>query len=188
VDTYVDFSGGSYSSFDISVMDVLIVDIVLDTGSALMDEIGIAVGGTVPVGSDPIGAGFLTGCDPLIPPGCAYNVPGGGETPYATTDIYLSPGNQFFPGAALFEYDKNKRKPGNLEGGETTRRLIVAYLDVANDPQAPLSKVGQVALFMFSSGTNSDPIFVDIVPEPATGLLVGLGLTMLTWAGRSRAR
>jgi hypothetical protein len=188
MDTYVDFSGGTYPSVDVTKMDVLIVDITLDVGSALIDEIGFGVGGGASNGINPIGAGYLLGCDPGTPTGCAYNVPGGGETTDGVADIFLTPGNILVPGAVLFEFDKLGLSAGNLESGEITRRLLIAYLDLNNDPQAPLSKVGQVVKFMFSSGLNDDTLYVDIVPEPATGLLVGLGLTMLTWAGRSRAR
>jgi hypothetical protein len=185
VESYIDFVGGMPSPNG-TTMDFLVVDIVLDAGSALIDEIGMGVGGTNPVGTDPIGGGYFVGCDPGLPIGCAYNVLGGGETPYLTTAIILAPGSVFVPGAALFGYDKLNTSSDNLEAGETTRRLIVAYYDTG--PQAPLSKVGQEANFFFSSGVYSDPVFVDIVPEPGTGLLVGLGLTMLTWVGRSRAR
>jgi hypothetical protein len=188
--TYIDFTGGSYPDVDITKMDVLIVDITLDVGSALIDEIGFGVSGGSANGIDPVGAGYLDPCDPLIPVGCAYNVPGGGEITVGLVNdgILLAEGGGIVPGAALFGFDKLGLSDGNLEGGEITRRLLIAYLDLDNDPQAPLSKIGQGAKFMFSSGTNFDPIFVDIVPEPATGLLVGLGLTMLTWVGRSRAR
>jgi hypothetical protein len=189
VATYVDFTGNpDYSTVDVTIMDVLIVDITLDTGSALIDEIRFGVGGTDPLGANPIGAGFLEGCDPFIPVGCAYNVPGGGETPYETDDIFLVAGiPNVFPGAVRFEYDKLVASSENLQADEITRRLFITYLDLDGNPQAPLSKIGQVAKFLFSSGTDSDPIYVDIVPEPGTGFLVGLGLTMLTWVGRSRA-
>jgi hypothetical protein len=163
VDTYVDFTGGT--PLDFFAMDILIVDVVLAVGSAPIDEIGIAVE-TDPLGIDPVGAGFFLDCVTGAEEGCTGLDGGGvafpvnGQTPYLTNDIYLQPGNIFFPGAALFEFDKNGLSTGNLETGEVSRRLFVAWDDLG--PDASLSGTLQVAKFMLSSGTNQD-FFVEIV-------------------------
>jgi hypothetical protein len=171
VDTYVDFAGGT--PLDFFAMDILIVDVVLAVGSAPIDEIGVAVG-TDPLGIDPAGAGFFLDCATDAEEGCTGLDRGGvafpvnGQTPYLTTAIYLQPGNIFFPGAALFEFDKNGLSTDNLEAGEVSRRLLVAWDDLG--PDAPLSGTLQLAEFMVSSGTNQD-FFVEIVEaeylEPA---------------------
>lgn len=182
VDTYVDFSG---FGLDFTDMDVLIFDVVLSASSGWIDEIGVGVG-TDPLLLDPDGAGYFTNCTTGTELGCAHAVPGGGEIPDGPTDIFLSPGtsNIFgaFPGAALFQFDKLGLSSGNLEGGETTVRLFVAWDDTG--AQTPLSKDGQTAAIMISVGTNKT-FFVAIVPEPGTALLLGIGMTMLAWSRRS---
>lgn len=181
VDSYVDLATGQPAvAPDFGTLDIFIFDVVLFAGSALVDEIGVGIT-TNPFGLDPIGAGFLLGCDPGLPDGCAHNVPGGGETP---DDIDLASGLGFFPGATLFEFDELARNDhrrqasdGNLAGGETTRRLFVAWDDTG--PQTPLSKDGQVAFFKIGSGKRNIFLLSAIVPEPGTGLLLGLGLCVL---------
>lgn len=176
VEHYEDFSG---FGLDFTNMDVLIFDIVLDPGSRFVNLIGTGVM-TDPVGLDPDGAGFFLGCDPGMPIGCAHNVPGGGETPDAFDDIFLDPGAPTTPGLALFEYDATPPvSSGNLEGGETTRRLFVAWADPGNGAQTPLSKDGQKARWEFESGQFVGDISAAIVPEPATASLIGLGMTFL---------
>jgi hypothetical protein len=183
VDTYVDFTGST--PLDFFAMDVLIVDVVLDPGSAPIDEIRIAVG-TDPLGINPIGAGFFLdcatdeeeGCTGLDRDGVAFPV--NGQTPYPTRAIYLEPGNVFFPGAALFEFDRNVLSTGNLEAGEVSRRLLVAWDDLG--PDAPLSGTLQVAEFLLSSGINQD-FFVDIVEAEYSDLAASSNASDFSRAG-----
>lgn len=190
ITNYTDFSG-SYPNgvgfgpgqFNFTIMDTLIFDVVLNAGSAPIDEIGVAVTSD-PLFLDPTGAGFLDECDPGIPLGCRSNVPAPAQDPDA---ISLSPAfAPFFPGAALFGYDKGGLSGDNLEAGETSIRMFVSWEDLAGSPGTPLSRVNQTAVFMISSGTNED-FFTDIVPEPTTGTMLGLGLIGLAFGARKRA-
>lgn len=182
VDTYIGFSA---VPLDFSDMDVLIFDVVLDGGSAVVDQLGVAVA-TDPLATNPDGGGWLDNCDLGTEIGCVSavtndSVPNAGA--FASAAVELEPGNLIFgfPGAAIFNFDWLGLSTGNLEAGETTRRLFVAWDDTGS--QSPLSKDGQQAVFMFSGGTNAD-FAVDIVPEPGTGLLVAVGLTALGMARR----
>ena len=158
-------SGGTFAG-----RDVLVFDVVLNTGSAVVDQIGVSVA-TNPIGLDPNGAGYL------IAPG---------ETTSPATgagSITLSPGFGFFPGQYLFNYSLNALDAGNLSAGETTRRLFVTWADTG-DVVKPLA-IGQTATFMMSSGTDAD-FMVMIVPEPGTVSLVGAGLLAFALWRRQR--
>ena len=143
-------------------MDVLVFDVVLNANSAIVDQIGVAVA-TSPVGLDPNGAGYL-------------NAPGETTSPATGAGaITAVSGGGFFPGQRLFNYSLNALNAGNLEAGETTRRLFVTWADTG--PTSPLA-IGQFATFMISSGTDTD-FMVKIVPEPGTLVLLGGGLLVL---------
>ncbi len=190
---YVDFLGNFPGGVDFLNMDVLIVDVVLFAGSAPVDEISIAVGSD-PLGLDPDGGGYFLGCVTGLEIGCRNAVTGGGEIPVAGTqpDIQLEPGippvplfcppSCGFPGAVEFSFFKGAIGAGNLDAGETSVRLFLAYADTG--PQSPLSKAGQTAVFMISSGVNHD-VSSAIIPEPGTVSLLGFGLVVLAL---SRAR
>jgi hypothetical protein len=206
IDTYVDFTGGEFTGGDLTIdfqtVDVLIFDIVLDSDSGYVDLITASVT-TDPLGLDPVGAGFFTGCDPGLPVGCAHNVPGGGEPPFRFDDILLANG-----GFVSWEYMRNlmahpaavdtppqvpdmvggapmHELPGHLGSGEISRRLFIAWEDTG--PQSPLSKDGQLATFTISSGGLSTTLSTPIVPEPGTAALLGMGLAGLAAIGRKRA-
>lgn len=140
-------------------LDVLVFDIVLNAGSAPLDQIGVAVA-TAPTGLDPAGAGYL------VAPG---------ETPFPANAVSISTGFNVWPGQALFDYHLNGLSAGNLQAGEATRRLFVTWNDTG--PNSPLN-IGQTATFMLSSGLDQD-FMVTIVPEPASLALVAGGLVAL---------
>jgi hypothetical protein len=198
IDTYIDFTDGGFA-VDFLKMDVLIFDIVLDSGSGYVDMIAASVT-TEPLGLAPVGAGFFAGCDPGLPVGCAHNVPGGGESPHRLDEIFWN------GGFVAWEYHRNlKPHPapvevppqvpdmvggsprhevrGHLGSGETSRRLFIAWEDTG--PQSPLSKVEQLATFTISSGRRSTTFGTAIVPEPGTGALLGLGFVLLAAIRRS---
>ena len=137
VDDFVDFIGGT--EFDFGTMDVLIFDVMLDVGSAPVDEIGVAVG-VEPI-IDPDAGGYLEG----------------GQSPDA---IALSPGTSFFPGAVFFSFDKNSLSSVNLEAGEMSVRMFVLW-----DGGGP--QTGQTAVFSVSSGTNAD--FQSLLTDTVAG-------------------
>lgn len=170
---YVDFLGNFPGGADLTQMDTLIFDVVLNAGSAPIDELGIAVG-TVPLALDPDGAGYFDPCTPGVPLGCRSNVPVG-QTPDA---ISLTPGGAFFPGGVLFGFGKGTDSAANLEAGETSIRMFVAWEDFGSNG-APLSRIDMAATFMLSSGINGPNLTTDIVPEPGTGILLGVGLVLL---------
>jgi hypothetical protein len=143
-------------------VDVLVFDVVLNANSAIVDQIGVAVG-TSPAGLDPISAGYLVGPGETTSPAS-----GAGATTFVS-------GGGFFPGQYRFNFDLNLLAAGNLQAGETSRRLFVTWTDTG--PNTPLWKL-QTATFMISSGTDTD-FMVTIVPEPGTLMLVGGGLMVL---------
>jgi hypothetical protein len=149
--------------------DVLVFDVVLNAGSAIIDQVGVAVA-TSPTGLDPSGAGYL------VAPG---------ETTSPATgagSIVLSSGFGFFPGQYLFNFLNGGSGPGNLQAGETSRRLFVTWTDTG--AMTPVW-TGQTATFMMSSGTDMD-FMVKIVPEPGTLMLVAGGLIVLSLHRRRR--
>jgi hypothetical protein len=179
VASYVDFLGNFPGGADFTATDTLIFDVVLFAGSALLDEIGVAVG-TDPSFLNPDGAGYLDPCTPGVPLGCSQNVP----TSQLPDNIVLSGAfAPIFPGAALFEFDKLGLSGANLEGGETGIRMFISWAD--NGPGSPLNRIDQTAVFMLSSGLNAQ-FFTDIVPEPSTGLLVMVGLALMTGSRKQR--
>jgi hypothetical protein len=198
IDTYIDFTGGEFT-LDFGNVDVLMFDIVLDSGSGYVDMITASVT-TEPLGVDPVGAGFFAGCDPGLPVGCAYNVLGGGEPPRRPEEILLSDGfvlweyhRKLMPHPAPVEVPSQvpdmvggsprHEVPGHLGSDETSRRLFIAWEDTG--PQSPLSKVDQIATFTISSGRYSTDVSTPIVPEPGTGALLGLGFVLLAAIRRS---
>ena len=167
----------SGSSLDASAFDILIVDVVVTSGS--IDAIGIGAS-TVPGGVDPSIAGWMDSCSGLLSePGNCRDAAAG----QAPTGVSLLPGGGILPGGALFDFGTTARPDANnLNGGETSRRLFVGWLDTGDD--APLA-LGESAVFMISSGINHG-VSTAIVPEPTTGLLLGLALAGLAAAGGRR--
>ena len=144
---YVDFGGNFPGGADFTQMDTLIFDVVVKAGSAPIDEIAVSVA-TVPTGLDPDGAGYLNVCTPAVPLGCRSNVP----VSQLPDSISLSSGGGFHPGASLFGFGKQTLSATNLEAGETSIRLFVAWEDFGGT-DSPLG-TGQAVKFMMSSGIN----------------------------------
>ncbi len=145
--------------------DVLVFDVVLNAGSAIIDQIGVAVA-TNPVGLNPTGAGYLVG-------------PGETTAPTSTLGVGAAFGFNFFsgfgvtPGSFRFNFGLDALNAGNLSAGETTRRLFLTWAD--DGAFKPL-EIGQTATFMMSSGTPDTNFLIKIVPEPDTLTLVAGGL------------
>jgi hypothetical protein len=159
-DLDIDYSVGAGGTF--AGKDVLVVDIILNGGSAVIDQVGIAVASS-PVGLDPTGAGYL-------------DAPGETTSPATGAgSIALNTGFGFVPGQYLFNFLNGGSGAGNLEAGETSRRLFVTWTDTG--PSSPLA-TGQTATFMMSSGLDQD-FMVKIVPEPGTLALVAGGLLLV---------
>jgi len=163
-------SGGTFVG-----KDVLVFDVVLNAGSAIVDQIGVGVA-TNPNTIDPNGAGYLTGSGETTSPAT-------GEGNGAAFGFDLFSGFGISPGHVRFNFSLNAVNAGNLTAGETTRRLFLTWADVGD--ATPLS-IGQFATFMMSSnGTPDTNFLIQIVPEPNTlTLLAGGLLAFALWRRR----
>ena len=144
--------------------DVFVFDLVAFNPSAPIDQLSASLGLFFPF-PNPQGAGYL--CDAGV-----GSCPGTGQAP----DAVASDG--FVLLNATWGFDATNQSPGNVEEGETSRRLFITYSPGVLTPGGP-------ANFMVSSGTDDD-FQGTIVPEPSTlGLLVG-GLAVLSLGLRRR--
>lgn len=166
--TVIGAAGGSQVTAGLftntTALDILFVELTLSAGSADVDQFGIAGVGVLPVGM-------------------AYYAASGTQNPNGI------PVMEFPATVALFSFDHNGTSAGNLEAGESTGILAVAY-NLGDLPPPGLNGgalLASTASFTLSSGANfSVNALVVPVPEPGTALLMGLGLA--GFAGMKRVR
>ena len=81
---------------------------------------------------------------------------------------------------------------GIFENAETWKFVIDGYFNSLGIPPSALESVGLVGNFSVSTasdnGRSSGSIIGTPVPEPTTGMLMGLGLAGISMAGRRRLR
>ena len=159
----------TFGSFDEAGDDILLLQISLDSGSADVDALGVGAAGALP-----IGAAFYAGSGDQSP-----NRAGGAAVTIAASAFEVS----------LFSFAENSTGPGNLQGGETSDILALSFNPGDLPPPGTfIPGTADTVSFMVSSGADFTPGvgIVVLVPEPATALLIGLGLAGLATATRSR--
>ena len=143
---------------DSQSQDILYVEIVLDSGSASLDQFGI--GGA---GAFALGGGFLAGS--------------GTQDPNDLDEPIIS-----ITSSAVFNFDHLGGGSGNLDAGESSGILGASFAlgDLPPIGIGPGLILADMASFMLSAGANfSVQGLVVPIPEPGTALLVGLGIAGL---------
>lgn len=146
--------------------DWLVVSVTLNGGSGAVDQIDVSAAGVTTV----VGVGHFS--DPAETPQSA--------TIAGTTSI------------GRYSYDTPNVSALNLQAGETTDRLFVAYSPVGSLPGPGIFPVVPpgTASFMLSKASGASFSVsgsIVVIPEPGTVLLMGLGLLGLALAGRRSA-
>ncbi len=149
---------------DLDAQDVFVFDVTVNSPSAPIDQVIVGIGTDV---IDPIAVGYF------------------GDGLAAPSAIAIQSGFGWFAGAARFDFDFGNLGMGNLEAGETSVRLFVAYPG-NQEPDKPLGP-DQVANFTISSGLNED-FQSDIGFADAPLAMLGLGLLGIALARRGRDR
>jgi len=150
--------------------DFFIFDITLDNGSVAIDQISVTVQSHPQLGN-PLDAGYFIEA---------------GQSPQGVVNdplIQIIP----FPigtGSAIFDFGLgSKSKPKNLNGGETSVRMFLLF----SGPYALLEY--DTVSFMISPVRGSDfTVQAEIIPEPSTLLLFGIGLVSLSGLSRRMRR
>ena len=132
---------------------------------------------TSPLFLNPDGIGFFNPCTTGAEYGCRDAQPGAVQPDSMTLGPFVP---NLFPGAGKFGFGKGTAS-NNIEEGDSAVRMFLWWDDTGDG--TPLSRIDQVAVVMVSAPANED-FFTDIVPEPHTALLVGLGLIGLATVGR----
>jgi len=147
-----------------ATQDWLVVSLTLNGGSGAVDQVGMSAAGVSTV----VGVGYFT--DPS-------------ETPTAGSIPVVSQG--------LFNYDWPNVSALNLQAGETTDRLFVAWSPVGSLPGPGVGPIppGTASFMISKSGGANFSVqgAIVLVPEPGTLLLVGAGLLGIGIAGRRRS-
>ena len=156
--------GGPSTTEGTSTGDILLVEFSLAAGSADVDQFAIGGAGVIPIGG-------------LFYPGT------GTQDPNQTAGQPI-----VLPGSTVeFNFEHLTTAPGNLTAGESTGVLGAVFSpgDLPPPGIGPTNILADTASFMISSGANfSVNALVVAVPEPASALLVGLGLMALAGASR----
>jgi hypothetical protein len=147
--------------------DWLLVSVTLNGGSDPVDQIDVSASGVTTV----VGVGHFS--DPDVTP-VSGSIQG-------TTSI------------GRYNYGNPNVNPAlNLDAGETTDRLFVAFSPVGSLPGPgipPVIPPGTASFMIGEAGSTSFSVSgsIVVVPEPTTALLLGGGLLGLALAGRRRA-
>jgi hypothetical protein len=143
--------------------DWLVVSLTLNGGSGAIDQVGMSAAGVLTV----VGVGYFT--DPS-------------ETPTAGSIPIASQG--------LLNYDWPNISAGNLQAGETSDRLFVAFSPVGSLPGPGVGPIppGTASFMLSKSGGANFSVqgSIVLVPEPGTLLLIGAGLLWIGIVGRQR--
>jgi hypothetical protein len=161
---------------DIGTQDWVLFEVSVVSGN--VGEVGLTLLDTFGSGLNALGIGYLLGGGPI-------------QDGSAATDSYS--GSIFDPDLPIFNFEANGGGAG-ITG--TSLVLFVAYGDGLL-PHTPtdFGAFGDGAVsFMIepfggggaASGQGNFATPIDVIPEPTTGLLMGLGLVMLGVHGRRR--
>lgn len=155
----------------------------LPAGGALLedvsfdgDEVTLVFEATLDAGSNAVNGIGVSAFTANPPPFTGPTLAGGGDVPNGGEDVT---GTTLSGSTLVFEFLDGGN--GTLETGETSDGFFVSYESLAQDGSLDVN-------FMISPADGSGDFTVssNIIPEPATLGLVGLGLAGLGWGSRRR--